>query len=135
MKITYGDGIKKKMKKKKKIEFASITEGHTFSGGMKHWPSGFAVFVARRAISIFSAIPALAVHPVVSKISLLITEAKSWGSSTLELVTSRNASSQLTACIKIKLHFQNWKTETGYSFEMHFRMQTCTLLQCLCRMS
>lgn len=34
MKITYGDGIKKKMKKKKKIELASITEGHTFSGEM-----------------------------------------------------------------------------------------------------
>lgn len=71
---------------------------HTFSEGMQHWPFGLATFVARRAISKFPEIPALAVHPVVSNISFLITDAKNWGSSTSESVTSINASSQLTAC-------------------------------------
>jgi len=66
---------------------------------MQNWPSGFAVLVARRAISIFSAIPALAVHPVLSRISFLIVEARSWGSPSVS-VTSKNASSQLTAYIQ-----------------------------------
>lgn len=51
----------------------------------------------------FPAIPALAVHLVVSKISSLIDEAKSSGSSPSTTVTSKNASSQLTAYTKYKL--------------------------------
>lgn len=72
-------------------------ECQTFVEGMKHWPFGFAVLVARRAISIFLEIPALAVHPVASHISCLITEAICTGSWSSKSVTSKNASSQLTA--------------------------------------
>lgn len=48
-------------------------------------------------MSIFLAMPALAVHPVVSKISCLTVEAKISGSTPTKYVTSKNASSQLTA--------------------------------------
>jgi hypothetical protein len=70
---------------------------YTFSEGMKHCPFGFADLVANRATSMFSAIPALAVHFAASKISLLILCVTSSGLSCKHSVISKNDSSQLKA--------------------------------------
>lgn len=59
--------------------------------------------MASRAINILLPIPALAVHLVVLKISSLIFEAVYWGSSPSFSDKSKNASSQLIACIEKQL--------------------------------
>lgn len=71
--------------------------------------------MARRAISIVPPIPALALHPVVSRISFLIVDAKNSGSTSFKSETSKNASSQLTAynpnkqTLVIMINTSNWK--------------------------
>ena len=72
-------------------EFAIIS-----SVTILYCPSGFALRVATLANKRFSAMPTLAVHRVMSKISFLIVDARASGSSMP--VKSKNASSQLIAC-------------------------------------